>query len=388
MRVLIVHNFHRPNSASGDDAVVKREHQLLKRRGHEVRIFRRENSEIYRARALQRLRMAAEIPWSRANYLAMRREIKEFQPAIVHFHNFFPLLSPSVYLAAHHEGIPTVQSLHDYRFFCPAAFLFRKGEICRKCPERGLHRAVFHRCLRGSLPQSLLAALATAKARKSLGLITSFIVFSPSSKDRMAEMGIERDRIFVKPHFLLPEEVPTPRATENYFLFAGRLGEEKGLKVLLKAWESLDLPLKIAGSGPLESLMKDLPPGITYCGFLERKRMQDAMSRAYALVVPSLSPETFGLTVMEAYAAGVPVLASTAGALQDLVEHGETGLLFERANPSDLKEKVRWLRDHPHERERMGRKARMEFEKKFTSGENYRILMEIYEKTLKNHEGN
>ncbi len=380
-----MHNFHKPGSASGDDAVVRREAELLRRSGHEVRIFKRENSEIYRASPLKKIKLAAEIPWSRANYLNLKKEIEKFQPEVVHFHNFFPLLSPSVYLAAYEMKRPLVQSLHDYRFFCPAAFFFRDGKICEECPHKGLHRAVLHRCLRGSFTQSLLAALATAKARKFLELITSFIVFSPFSKNKLAELGVERDRIFVKPHFLLPEEEPSTKDRENFFLFAGRLGEEKGLRVLLEAWGDLNLPLRIAGSGPLEPLMKNLPPSVTYCGFLKRKRVLDLMSRAYALILPSLCYETFGLTIMEAMAAGVPVIASSVGVLADLVQHGRTGLLFERANPSDLAEKVRWLWEHPTERDRMGQQARREFERKFTAGENHKILMEIYAEAIERH---
>ncbi len=386
MKILIVHNFHRQGSASGDDAVVMREAKLLKSHGHEIKIFKKENTEIYSASPLKRMRMAVEIPWSRTSYTKLKTEIEDFQPDLVHFHNFFPLLSPSVYLAAYDTRRPLVQSLHDYRFFCPAAFFFRNGKLCEECPKKGLHRAVLHRCLRGSLPQSLLAAMATAKARKFLDLITSFVVFSPFTKKKLQELGIEGNRIFIKPHFLLPGEVPDPGERGNFFLFAGRLGEEKGIRILLEAWKGLDLPLRIAGSGPLEPLMKDLPPSITYCGFLGREKILKEISRAYALILPSLCYETFGLTIMEAMAAGVPVLASSVGAPADLVHPGKTGLLFERANPQDLKEKVLWLWEHPTERDRMGREARREFERKFTAEKNYKVVMRIYAEAMERHE--
>ncbi len=387
MKILIVHNFHRKGSASGDDAVVERELSLLKTHGHDVMLFAKENSEIYEASPIRKLNLAMKIPWSWENYRSLRRLIREFRPDIIHVHNFFPLITPSVYLAAYQEGIPLIQSVHDFRFFCPAAFFFRNGEICQQCPERGLWQAVKYRCLRGSLSQSLLATLAVKKARKLLPYISTFIVFTEFSREKLAEMGIEDERLFVKPHFLQDSSWEGNHRGE-FFLFAGRLGEEKGIRVILRAWENLGLPLKIAGSGPLEEWVKSESSRLNhveFLGFLQPRKLLEKIERAYAVIIPSIWYETFGLAVIESYSRGTPVIASRVGALADLVQDGKTGLLFERANPRDLAEKALWLWEHPEERDRMAREAREEFEEKYTAERNYKILMEIYNKAIERH---
>ncbi len=386
MKILVVHNFHRKGSSSGDDTVVRREVQLLKSHGHEVMVFSRENSEIYHGGFFTKAKIALEIPWSRRNYNNLLALIKSFNPDLVHIHTFFPLLSPSIYHAVHKAGKPMVQSVHDFRFFCPAAFFFRNGKICEECPSRGLKNAIKNRCLRNSLSQTLVAALATKNAQKALRLISAFVVFTDFSMKKLVDLGIPREKVFVKPHFIPSQEDISPSG--GYFLFLGRLGEEKGIRVLLKAWENLQIPLKIAGSGPLEEWVKFSLQGknnIEFVGFLSAHEVKKALTRAFALIVPSLWYETFGLVVIEAFSAGVPVLASRVGALQDLVENGRTGFLFKRGEAEDLAEKAFWLWTHPEERDRMGREARRVFEEKYTAERNYRILMEIYKKAIEKH---
>jgi len=388
MKILVVHNFHKPGSASGDDAVVKREAKLLKMNGNEVKIFSRENLEIYESGVLKKAKIAFQIPWSKENYDALKKEIVSFDPDVVHIHTFFPLLSPSIYKAVYDMNKPIVQSVHDFRFFCPAAFLFRNGKICEECPEYGLQRAIRHRCLRSSFLQTLLAVKAVKKAREVLPFISTFIVFTNFSEQKLISFGIKKEKISLKPHFLLPEEIPQPQPAGKYFIFAGRLGEEKGIRILLQAWKNIDIPLKIAGSGPMEEWVKEniySSKQIKYLGFLSRKELLKNLAEAYAVIVPSISYETFGLAVLEAYAAGIPVVASKVGSLTDLVTPGKTGLLFERKNPEDLAEKILWLWTRPEERDRMAREARREFEEKYTAEKNYNMLMEIYRKAIEKH---
>jgi len=158
---------------------------------------------------------------------------------------------------------------------------------------------------------------------------------------------------------------------------------------MLNAWRSIpEIPLRLAGGGPLEEWVRETTkdmPNVEYLGFFPHKKIAELLNETYAVILPSIWYETFGLVVLEAYSARVPVIATNVGALAAIVNHGQTGLLFGRKNPRDLAEKILWLWNHPKERDRMGRSGRKEFEKKYTAERNYQILMEIYNRTIERH---
>ena len=390
MKILLVHNFHREGSASGDDMVVRREASLLKEHGHNVKIFSKENSEIYNADLFKKAKITFEIPWSKESYKALKEEINKFEPDVVHVHTFFPLLSPSVYKAILDAGKPVVQSLHDFYFFCLNAFFFRNGDICEECVEKGLFNGVRKRCVGGSFIKSLVSYLSINKFRKSgiLNKISAFIVFTEFGRRKFIELGLPEEKIFVKPHFLPNKKLNEVKDKQDYFLFIGRIGEEKGIKVLIDAWENLNLPLKIGGSGPLEQwLNKQIQRrnNIEFVGFIPPDSVHSLIKKSYAVVIPSICYETFCLSVIESYYNGIPVIASKIGSLEYLIKDGYTGLLFKKGDPKDLANKVIWLWAHPEEREKIAKNARREFEEKYTAGKNYQILINIYQRAIELH---
>jgi len=169
----------------------------------------------------------------------------------------------------------------------------------------------------------------------------------------------------------------------SYALFVGRLSVEKGLGTLLQAWKQLPdrVPLVIAGDGPeranLQSIATDVAD-VRFAGHLSREEVVAALHEASFVVFPAESYENFPLTIAEAFACGVPVIASRLGAMEEIVADGRTGLHFKAGDPDDLAAKIAWARSHTREMDAMGRAARAEYEAKYTAERNYRILMEIY----------
>ena len=394
MKILIVHNFHRKGSSSGDDVVVDNEIKLLRQLGHEVVVYSKNNTDFEEENFMLKLWHGLQIPWSWENYKSLRKIIGEHNPNIVHVHTFFPLLSPSVYSAIYDSGKPIVQSLHDFRFFCAKAFFFRDGEICEECTIEGMKKALKYRCFQNSYAKTLLVlgALYMAKKGRVLEKVSAFITFTEFGKKKFSQLGIPEEKIYVKPHFIFPEDIKQLEKKEKnqkYFLFLGRLGEEKGIRFLLDAWKLMPrIPLKIAGSGPLKEWVKDTVENmanVEYLGFFPYNAVRELLREAYAVILPSICYETFGMVVMEAYSVGVPVVATNFGSLGCLVRNKETGLLFQRKNKEDFIDKITWLWEHKEEREKMSANARKEFESKYTPEKNYEILMDIYKRVIESH---
>lgn len=394
MKVLFIHNFHRMGSSSGDDVVVNNEMKLLKKFGNTVAIYDKNNSDFEKKNLVGKLADGIQIPWSFRNYVEIKKITKQTNPDIVHVHTFFPFVTPSVYLAANETKKPIVQTLHDFRFFCPQAFFFKNGHICEECIQKGLHKAVFKKCFQNSFIKSTVATTTVYIARKLniFDKISVFITFTEFGKRKFSQLGIPSDKIFIKPHFLPNGYNKLNHNNDEkvkHFLFLSRLGDEKGIEFLIDVWQRLtDIPLVIAGSGPLEVNIRKQTESMTnvkYIGFIPHDDIFKELKKAYAVIMPSLGYETFGMTIMEAYSVGVPVVATNLGAMADLVIHGKTGLLFERMNREDLKNKVEWLWDHEKERNSMGESARKEFEEKYTPEKNYKMLMNIYEKAIRMH---
>jgi glycosyltransferase involved in cell wall biosynthesis len=320
---------------------------------------------------------------------------------IVHVHNFFPTASPSIYSAARSHGAAVVQTLHNYRLLCPNALFFRDGHVCEDCLGKFMPwPGVAHACYRDSRAASgVTAAMLTVhRARRTwLEEVDIFIALTEFSRQKFIEGGLPADRIVVKSNFIDRPEPPT-RRDDDYLLFVGRLVDYKGASLLPAAWQLLNNPppLRIAGDGPqretLTAAIEHTPlsltgegPGaraITLLGSIPAEHVQHQMSGALALVVPSLLYETFGMVIIEAFATGLPVIASRLGAIAEIVDDGRTGLLFEPGNAADLAAKVRWATDHPAKMRQMGANARAEYEAKYTAEINYRQLMAIYERAV------
>jgi glycosyltransferase involved in cell wall biosynthesis len=381
VKVVVAHNAYQHRG--GEDSVMDSEVALLRRHGHEVIEYRRRNQEIA---GMGRLRVAADTFWSRRTVVDLRELLRVERPQILHAHNTFPLISPSIYWTASESGVPVVQTLHNFRLLCPQAMLLREGRVCQRCLGRAPLPGVLHGCYRGSRAQSgVLAGM--LMLHRGLGTwarkVDRYIALNEFCRAKFIEGGLPAERILVKPNFVdLP---PPPSVTRRGLLFVGRLSPEKGVAVLADAARGFaPCSLRVAGAGPDEWRLGGLP-AVEALGELASAQVADEMSSAVALVMPSIWYENFPRTLVEAFACGLPVLASRIGALTGIVEDGVTGLHVEPGNAQDLAAKMQWALAHPERMAEMGRAARVAFERHYTPEANYRQLMAIYEEAIAAH---
>lgn len=374
MRVLIVHNAYQYKG--GEDSVVEAEIELLRNQGHAVELYTRNNDEIA---TQSKLKLVQQTLWSNRTHEDIVTVIAKFKPEVIHVHNTFPLISPSLYWAAAKAGIPIVQTLHNFRLICPQAMFLRESKVCEDCLGKVPWRGVVHGCYRGSQAQSLvLASMVTI--HRAIGTwqnkVTRYIALNDFCRSKFIAGGLPAERIVVKPNFVdfsAPPEVP-----RNGFLFVGRLSAEKGVDVLVDAVRHVSgVDVRVAGSGPEEHLIKGVT-GLKPLGALSGDAVRVEMSQSVALILPSIWYENFPRTLVEAFGCGLPVIASRIGALAELVEDGETGLLFEPGNAKDLAIKMQWAQQNPEQMRQMGQNARKLYEAEYTADRNYDQLIAIY----------
>lgn len=381
-RVLQVHTRYR--QAGGEDEVVEAERQLLEAAGITVRQVIFDNADLRESRSLRGdVGLAASAIWSRSAARRVRSEIATLHPQVVHVHNTFPAASPSVYSAAAAEGVPVVQTLHNYRLVCPAATAFRDGRACTDCVGRAVALpAVVHACVRGSRSQSAVA-VATGAVHRAFGTyrrrIARYLALSSFQRDLMVAGGFPPTRVRVLHNFLEPDpgEGTGPRTG---IVFVGRLSPEKGIVPLLGAATAAPGPIRVVGDGPLMPAVRAAAASghVDYSGPMPRLAAQAEIRGAIALVLPSLWFEGFPMVVAEAFAAGTPVIASRIGSLTELVDDGVTGLLVEPNDPVGLADRMRWASAHPDMMRAMGQHARRMYEARYKGPTHLAGLLETY----------
>ncbi len=389
MNILIIHNEYL--TQGGEEQAVATESKLLQSSGDRVSVLKYTNERTSRFDpVLTQVNFAYQCIWSSSSSRDTVDEVDRLRPDLVHVHNFFPTASPSIYSAARSQGAAVVQTLHNYRLLCPNALFFRDGHVCEDCLGKFVPwPGVRHGCYRDSRAATAVTAamLTVHRARRTwLKEVDMFIALTEFSRQKFIEGGLPAERIAVKPNFIDRPAQPQ-RRDDGAFLFVGRLVDYKGVALLPQAWAMLTAPppLLIAGDGPLrQSLTASTAslPAISLLGAIEATEVEDRMRGARALVLPSLLYENFPMTIVEAFAAGLPVIASNLGAMAEIVEDGRTGLLFAPGDAAALAARVRWAVEHPHEMAQMGINARTEYEAKYTAEINYRQLMEIYERAV------
>lgn len=384
MRVLVVHNAYQ--QAGGEDAVVRAETALLRAHGQDLRCYTRSNEELRRTATPK---AGLDALWSRSAAAEIDALCRGFRPDLIHVHNTFFVISPTVYWSAARHGIPVVQTLHNFRLACAQGTFLRQGAPCEDCLGKLPWRPVLRRCYRDSAAQSALMAGVLA-SHALLGTwrskITRYIALSAFARERFIEAGLPPERIRIKPNFV-DDPAPATQGPRRGGLFVGRLSQEKGVATLLEALRlAAPAELRVLGAGPLQALVAGRL-GAAYGGFAAPADVAAHMRAAAFLVIPSVGHEQMPMTVLEAFANGLPVLASRRGALADIVRDGVTGLLTDPDSPSDLAQKIRWALNHPDRMEDMGRAARADYERRYTAPINYKILMDIYEDAISAAQG-
>jgi glycosyltransferase involved in cell wall biosynthesis len=325
---------------------------------------------------------ALKVVYNPSSRRALSRKLAEFQPDVVHIHNFFPLLSPSIFDACRDAGIPSVLTLHNFRILCPTALLHPA--------DAGRHRSLRQACW-WTIPQkvyrnSAAATMAVAtmvEYHKRIGTWTRkvdrFIALTDFAKRTFTEGGLPAERIVVKPNSVAapPAFHGCPR---DGALFVGRLDEQKGIRLLLQVWKDLDYPLRIIGDGPLSELARQAPNNrIVYLGQQSREVVQREMQAARFMVVPSRGYEMLPGTVLEAFSSQLPVICSDLPSLGEVVEHGVTGLKFPTGDPNGLTALVRWAIANPSAANELGCRAQAVYQARYTPAVNFRQLIGIYQ---------
>lgn len=388
MKILQVHNFYQ--NPGGEDRVYAAEFELLTSRGHEVIQYQADNDSI---REMSGLTAAVTTHWSSQTYREICRILRQERPDIVHAHNTFPLISPSVYYAAAAERVPVVQTLHNYRLICPGANLFRDGHVCEDCVGSFVpYRAVLHRCYRGSLSASVVTTSMLSGHRFAgtfVRKVCKFITLTNFARTKFIEGGLPAQKIVVKPNFL-GRDPGVGNGRGAYAFFAARICEEKGTRTLLKAWRSIDskLELIIAGDGPLLEWGQEYTKGmrsVRWLGRIEYGEVMNLTRHAMFLVCPSLYQEGGPLTIIEALGCGTPVVASDLDSMNEFVVEGVNGLRFRAGDPDHLAERVSWLLGHPDLLSSLRRAARISYQENYTADRNYALLTDIYRRAVSDY---
>lgn len=379
LRVLIVHNAYQHRG--GEDSVAESEIELLRAHGHTVETYWRSNDEIA---SLGRAQAAMQTFWSSKTVRDIESLVTRFKPDVIHAHNTMPLISPSLYWVASRMEIPVVQTLHNFRLLCPQALLLRESKVCEDCVGKVPWRGVVRACYRGSVVQSGVMALMLS-GHRALGTwqnkVSRYIALNEFARSKYIEGGLPADRIAVKPNFV---DVPSlPAEARSGFLFVGRLSQEKGIQVLMDAIKLMPAGtrLRVVGSGPLEAQVRGVA-GVDFLGPLDAETVYREMRRAQALVLPSICYENFPRTIVEAFACGLPVLASDLGPIPGIVANHRTGILFPANNPTALALCLQWALDNSEDLAPMGAAARIEYESKLSPSVNYAQLVGIYQDAI------
>lgn len=387
MRILIVHN--RYQIRGGEEECYEAEVSLLRDRGHLVDTYEDNNERIA---TLSSSRVGIETVWSPKNYQAIKSKLTEGAYDLVHIHNFFPLISPSVYYAAKSQGVPVVQTLHNYRLLCPNAKFFRNGRICEDCLNQFIPwSGIVHGCYRENraATSSVVAMMAIHRAMKTwTKMINRYIVLTEFAREKFIQGGLPAEKLIVKPNFVPDHGLG--RGAGQYAIYVGRLSPEKGIELLLSAWKRLEniIPLKIVGDGPLVAQVSEAVktmPGVEWLGRKPLEEVYALLKEASFLVFPSQWYEGLPRILIESFAVGTPVIASNLGSISSLVKPYSTGLHFQVGNLEDLVAQVKWFLSNPEKVSQMRQKARSEFESKYTAQENYNKLIKIYTEAFHPH---
>lgn len=385
-----MHNYYQ--QSGGEDRVVDQEMDLLRNNGVEVDLYSIHNDVIEEYGTFKKLKTGLETVWSYREYKRFKNYLIKQKPDIVHVHNFFPLLSPSIYYACNKLNIPVVQTLHNYRLMCPAATFLKEDRICEKCLDASLFNSVKYGCYRGSKVQTV-PVVSMISINKMLGTwkskVDRYIALTEFAKSKFVSSGLPEEKITVKGNFLQKNhsEVSEVIESSDNIIFVGRLSPEKGVQDLLEAWdlvsERKNSKLLIIGEGPEKSYLEKVYNS-EHTVFLGKKNSDEViryMKGAKYLIVPSIWYEGFPMTIVEAYSVGTPVISSKIGSLREVVIDEETGFHFNYRDIDNLREVLEKALDYELHKQ-MKENVLSNYKEKYSEEINFEKMMFIYNEVI------
>lgn len=380
MRILIVHTYYKLKG--GEDSVVTNEIKLLRSNGISVDQLIFNNSGSTLLKLLQ-------LPFNIGSYRKTLKKVKFFNPDIVHIHNLHFSGSAAVIYAVKKLKVPIVMTLHNYRLLCPSGTLFHNNQLFLNSVGGGFPwKAVTEGVYQHSIPVTFWVAVSMYLHEKlcTWHAVDRFILLGEHSREIFAHSKLEAlaDKMVVKPNFCYAlTTAPMATTKKPYYLYIGRLTEEKGIPVLLEAFTATGLPIHIVGTGPLEGLVKDYGSrykNISFLGAKPKKEVYELLDGATALIFPSVWYETFGMVIIEAFSKGVPVIASDLGNIKNMVNHNLNGLKFAAGNPTALAAQlVHYESLRAEEREEYRKSARQTYLNHYSPEANAAQLIQLYQ---------
>lgn len=404
MKVLSVNKFH--YIKGGADRLYLEWSELLEKKGHEIVYFsmqhERNQSTTYARYFVENVEffdnggrrnlpgMALRVLYSRQARRRIELLIEDTRPEIAHLHNIAHQLSPSILDSLKKQGLPVVQTVHDYKFGCPTYSFFTQGQVCERCKGHHYYNAALHRCNRGSLSASLLNCV-EMYFHQLIGIYDKVDLFiSPSDflREKMIEYGFSPERIIWIPNFVDTNQYVPSYTSDGYFLFVGRLVSFKGVSTLLEAMRSVqESLLYIVGEGELREQLEarakeESIQNVSFLGYQSGPELKSLIANAMFTVTPSEWYENMPYAILESFALGTPVLAANIGGMPELIEPGVNGLLFEPGSVVDLVEKIRYLLLNRQQLASMGKRARAKIESEYDAETHYERVMQAYERFL------
>jgi glycosyltransferase involved in cell wall biosynthesis len=387
MRLLLVHNRYRSVEPSGENHVVETEAGELTRRGHDVRVWGPSSDEIAGYGRMEKALLPGRVIWSGSSARAFAHSLDDHRPDVVHLHNTFPLISASILRVLRGRDVPAVATIHNYRLICPGGTLFRDGRICHDCLTSTQLLGIRHGCYRESALATAPIAIANVTQTRAWRRLGALLTLSAAQRELFIAAGFDGDRVIVKPNFV-PELAGSADAGPPGagFVYAGRLADTKGVRVIIEAWDRLAARglhpgLTIVGGGPLEAEVGRFAarhPQVKFLGRVTRPECLEAFRGCRAVLVPSIWEETFGLVVVEAMMLGRPAVATQLGSFPDLIDHDRDGLLVPPGDAEALAGAVAALDADAGLAARLGTIARQTYEERFRPGPNLELLESIY----------
>ena len=379
MKILQVHNDY--IVPGGETRVVELEKQLLESYGHTVFTYYKSSSEIEGYSLFDKLRSLFNLFFSYKVYKDVKERIENDAPDVIHIHNVFPLISPSVYYIAKRKRIKIVETLHNFRFLCINGLFFRDGGVCERCPKQSFLHGIKNKCQRNSLFISLLYSLNNYAHRLRVfkNGIDAYICLSQFSRNKYIEYGFDESKIFVKPNFYNQENCDeSPVSKNKTILFLGRLEKEKGIELFINLAVRLpQLKFVVAGTGSYEERIRSLQlDNLEYKGFVNGKDKDLLISEATMLVFPSNVYENFPMVVLEAMKNKTCVCLPKFGSMEEMIEDKKTGFLYRDEN--ELVHLLETYHDQKKMLSKIESNAYNEFMDKYSSEKNYQMLMQIY----------